>query len=368
MTNIEQVSAQFAFQGVYAGCEELKSGNINSTYHLSYRYPRREYILQRINHYVFKRPGDVMENMLQVTGHLAAKYQSMGIDPSLRVLKLIPLRADGYMYVSPEGEYWRAYEFIEGAKAPDRAETAAQFRETGRGYGVFQAMLADFPAEKLRVTIPGFHDTPARFDALERAAKEDAARRASSVEEELAYLRAHREELCRISELLDAGKLPLRVTHNDTKTNNVMMDAQTGEALCVIDLDTVMPGTMLWDFGDAIRFGASTAPEDESDITKISLNMDYFIAFVKGFLEGLDGRVTPLELKLLPLSVAVMTGELAVRFLTDYLNGDTYFKINYPEHNLVRTRAQLALLKDVFARQNEMAEAVRCFVKGVNYS
>ena len=365
MTNIEEVSGQFAFQGVYAGCEELKSGNINSTYHLSYRYPRREYILQRINHFVFKRPGDVMENMLQVTGHLAAKCQAMGIDPTLRVLKLIPLRADGYMYVSPEGEYWRAYEFIEGAKAPDRAETAAQFRETGRGYGVFQAMLADFSAEKLHITIPGFHDTPARFEALERAAKEDAVGRASSAGEELAYLVAHRNELCRISELLDEGKLPLRVTHNDTKTNNVMMDSKTGEALCVIDLDTVMPGTMLWDFGDAIRFGASTAPEDEPDVSKISLNMDYFTAFMEGFLEGLSGRVTPLELELLPLSVAVMTGELAARFLTDYFNGDVYFKINYPEHNLVRTRAQLTLLKDVFAQQGAMIEAVQRFVKSV---
>ena len=205
-------------------------------------------------------------------------------------------------------------------------------------------MLSDFPTEKLRVTIPGFHDTPARFDALERAAEADAAGRVASVGEELACLRAYRAELCRISELLEAGKLPLRVTHNDTKTNNVMMDSVTGEALCVIDLDTVMPGTLLWDFGDAIRFGASNAAEDEPDRSKISLNMDYFTAFTEGFLEGLDGHITPLEMELLPLSVAVMTGELAVRFLTDYLNGDTYFKINYPEHNLVRTRAQLTLL------------------------
>ena len=359
MENIERVCEQFAFCGEFSQVEELKSGNINSTYHLTYEYPHRECILQRINHHVFKKPGEVMENVLRITGHLAAKYRAAGIDPTWRVLKLVPLHTGEWMYISPEGEYWRAYEYIAGAAAPDRADTPAQFREAGRGFGVFQNMLADFPADQLHVTIPGFHDTCARFDALERAAAEDAAGRAAEAAPELDYLRAHREELCRISTLLDAGGLPLRVTHNDTKINNVMMDMRTGEALCVIDLDTVMPGTLLWDFGDAIRFGASTAPEDEPDVSKIALNMEYFAAFTEGFLAGVGKNIEPAEVELLPLSVAVMTGELAARFLTDYLNGDTYFKTGYPQHNMVRTRAQIALLKDVLAKRDEMTAAVR---------
>ena len=358
--NIENARRQFLFEGDFREAVELKSGLINNTFHLSFDVPggRREYILQELNTNVFKKPYEVTENARRVTEFLAAAYEALGVEHSRRVLRLIPTRDSGFLHIDADGMCWRAYEYVTGATAHDRPENLNQFREAGRGFGTFQRMLADYPVSELYVTIPGFHDTRARFDMFETSVRADMAKRAESAEEEIAFLRSRRARLCEIMDALDAGEIPLRVTHNDTKINNVMLDDNTGEALCVIDLDTIMPGTLLWDFGDAIRFGASTAAEDEPDTSKIGLDMNLFRAFAEGFLSEVGHSITPREAELLPCSVEVMTGELAMRFLTDYLDGDTYFKVKDAEHNLVRARAQIALLRAVEAKRDEMAACV----------
>ena len=364
--NIEQVRGQFLFEGEFREAEELKSGLINTTFHLSFDLPgggTREYILQEINTNVFKKPYEVTENARLVTEFMAAQYEAVGIDHARRVLRLIATRDSGFLYIDEDGLCWRAYEYVTGAKAYDRPENLDQFREAGRGFGTFQRMLADYPVSELYVTIPGFHDTRARFEVFEASVARDAAGRAATVAKEIDYLTSRRQKLCSIMDALDAGEIPLRVTHNDTKINNVMLDLATGEALCVIDLDTIMPGTLLWDFGDAIRFGASTAAEDEPNTAKIDLDMNLFRAFAEGFLSEMGESITAREAEMLPRSVEVMTGELAIRFLTDYLDGDTYFKTSYPEHNLVRTRAQIALLQAVEAHVAEMAACVAEILK-----
>ena len=359
--NIERARKQFLFEGDFREAVEIKSGLINNTFHLIFDLPGggiHEYILQEINTNVFKNPREVTENVRRVTEFLAAKYEAMGVDPARRVLKLISTREGGFLYIDADRLCWRAYEFVTGAAAYDRPENLDQFREAGRGFGTFQRMLSDYPADELYETIPGFHNTRARYDVFEASVAADAAGRAASVAEEIEFLRSRRGTLCSIMDALDAKEIPLRVTHNDTKINNVMLDLVTGEAMCVIDLDTIMPGTLLWDFGDSIRFGASTAPEDEPDVSKIDLDMNLFRAYAEGFLAEMGHSITAREIELLPRSVEVMTGELAVRFFTDYLDGDKYFKTKYADHNLVRTRAQIALLKAVEAKHDEMAACV----------
>ena len=242
--------------------------------------------------------------------------------------------------------------------AYDRIESPAQFCEAGRGFGAFQTMLADFPADRLTETIPFFHDTPRRYGTFRAAVAEDAAGRASSLAADIAFFDSRAARMRGIVDRLASGELPLRVTHNDTKLNNVLIDNATHRALCVIDLDTVMPGSVLYDFGDAVRYGACTAAEDEPDTARIGFDMTLFRAFAEGFLSETADRLTDAELSLLPLGVEVITCELAMRFLTDYLDGDRYFKIRYSDHNLVRARAQMKLLTEVEAHRDEMNACV----------
>jgi len=356
---IKSVAGHFALQGALLAAKELTSGNINKTYRLTCEAEgaQRDYVLQRINTYVFKRPMDVMENILRVTEYLRGVLTAAGEDPARRVLRVIPTLDGQCMYTDPEGGCWRAYDFIPDAAAYNTVD-AATFYQVGRGFGEFQRLLAGFPAEQLHETIPQFHDTRARYRQLEAAMEANSAGRRASVQQEIGFLLARRERLCSVAERVDRGELPLRVTHNDTKSNNVMVDAATGAPLCVIDLDTVMPGSVLYDYGDAIRFAGTTAPEDEPDVTKIALDMEKTRAFTRGFIQETNGFLTREELRLLPLGIEIMTGELAVRFLTDYLAGDPYFKLNYPEHNLVRTRAQIALLQDVERKAGQLQAMV----------
>lgn len=352
---------RFDFPGVLSDCREVRTGHINSTYRLRFALPdgsARDYILQRINNYVFKKPWEVMENVQLVTEHIRAAMARQGIDPENRVLRLVPVKAGGNMVEDGEGGYWRAYHFIRHAKTTDRVESPAQFRQIGAAFGQFQSMLSDFPIEKLHDTIPHFHDTRKRVGDFERSVALDVAGRADGVRSEIAFIRSRGEAMCRIVDMLNAGEMPLRVTHNDTKINNVMLDADTGEALCVIDLDTVMPGSALYDFGDAIRYGASTAAEDETDLDRVALDMGLFAAFAEGFISGTAARLTSVELQNLPLGALVMTYENALRFLADYLDGDTYYKIDYPTHNLDRARCQCRLLSDMEARRDGMYEIV----------
>lgn len=356
---IRQIAGQFAFTGEYRSAKELQSGLINHTYRLLFEDAgaAREYILQKISTYVFHEPRRMMENIAGVTAHLRRAMLARGEDPSRRVLEIIPTRGGDLMYTDPEGGCWRAYVCVTNAFAYDTVDAAA-FREVGRGFGAFQRLLYDYPAGELYESIPDFHNTAKRFEQLDAAIQKDEAHRAREVAYEIDCLQQRRERLCSIVRLIEEGVLPLRVTHNDTKSNNVMLDRDTGRALCVIDLDTVMPGSALYDYGDAIRFGGNTAAEDEKDVSKISLVLEKAAAFTEGFVTETNGFLTEEELRRLPLGIEVMTGELACRFLTDYLQGDKYFATQYDGHNLVRVRAQMALLRDVERKRGAMQQIV----------
>lgn len=357
---IKHVLPHFAFHGTYVDAREITSGNVNNTYLLTYREGDQEYLytLQHINTYVFKNPREVMSNIATVTNHLRNNMIRHSEDPSRRVLEIVRTQDGQHMYEADEDEVWRAYLYINDASALDMVETVEQMEEVGRGFGAFQRNLCDFEAENLFVPIPDFHNTTKRFYAFVRAVDQNRGGRLHKVQDEVECMFEHRRKMGEIIKLLDAGVIPLRVTHNDTKSNNVLLDNRTGKSLCVIDLDTVMPGSVLYDYGDAVRFGASTAAEDEADTRRIALDMDKTAAFTRGFVSEANGFLSQEELSRLPLGIQVITCELAMRFLTDYIDGDLYFKVNTPEHNLTRARAQIALLTDVERKEKELYEMV----------
>ena len=359
-SKLKAIIDRFDFPGELIECLEIKTGHINRTYRLRFDQSGNaaDYVLQRINNYVFRKPWEVMENVQLVTEHIRAAMRARGIDPENRVLKLVSVKTGGAMVEDGENGFWRAYEFIRHAVTIDRIENPGQFRQIGAAFGQFQGLLSDFPIERLHDTIPHFHDTRKRVGDFERSVALDVANRAAGVQADIAFIRSRAEAMCRIIDMINAGEIPLRVTHNDTKINNVMLDVDIGEALCVIDLDTVMPGSALYDFGDAIRYGASTAREDETDLDRVLLDMDLFAAFSEGFIANTAAQLTDVELKSLPLGALVMTYENALRFLADYLDGDTYYKIDYPVHNLDRARCQCKLLTDMEAKQDRMYTVV----------
>ena len=253
------------------------------------------------------------------------------------------------------------YYMIEDAVSYDRVETERDFYESAVAFGNFQQMLSDYPAETLHETIPGFHDTKARYEVFLQAVEADVCGRVKDVEKEIAFFRERKETACILGEMLAAGEMPLRVTHNDTKLNNIMMDKETGRGICVIDLDTVMPGLAVHDFGDSIRFGASTGAEDETDLSKVSCDLHLFQLYVEGFLKGCNGSLTETEVAMLPMGAKVMTYECGMRFLTDYLQGDTYFKIHREGHNLDRCRTQMKLVADMEEKWEQMKEIVKTY-------
>lgn len=355
--DIKHVLKQFCFQGRFQDVEELTSGNINNTYCLRYLLPdgsSRNYVLQQINTYVFKKPEEVMSNVHRVTEHVEKALKTAGEDVSRHVLRLISTKSGAYMYRDNENRCWRAYDYISGAIAYDRPEKPEHFMECGRAFGNFQKMLFDFPAEELYETIPDFHNTKKRFYDFVSAVARDQAGHVRFLEKEIDFFFDRRKMMSQAVDMIERGELPLRVTHNDTKMNNVMLDSKTGEGLCVIDLDTVMAGSVIYDYGDAVRFGASTAAEDEPDTSKIHLDMDLFKAFTRGFISEVQGSLTETELRMLPLGIKVMTCELAMRFFTDYIDGDLYFKVRSPEHNLIRAHAQMKLLEDIEDKYDEL--------------
>lgn len=359
--NIRPISDNFCFKGNLAEAKELSAGNINATYKLTFTEGENKYnyILQKINTFVFKDPEGLMNNISLVTEYIANAMVSRGKNPDRRVLRFIKANNGTFLYTDPDGGAWRAYVFVDGATAYNKIEDPKHFYETGRGFGEFQSELADFPAEKLVETIPGFHNTPKRYQTFLDSVEKDSAGRVSELSEEIAFVKARAHVAGEIVNKLASGELPLRVTHNDTKLNNVLIDDDTNKALCVIDLDTVMPGSSLYDYGDAIRYGACTTAEDEPDISKIGVDMELFRQFTRGFVSAIQNQLSREEILLLPLGVIVITYEQTVRFLTDYIDGDKYFKITYPNHNLVRTRAQIKLLTEFEAHYNEMCEFIR---------
>jgi len=364
MEEIRDILPRFGFEGRFASARELTSGHINATYLLDFWDGGKlnQYTLQRINTYVFHHPDEVMSNITRVTEHLRRGILGLRGDASRRVLEVVRTLDGGALHEDARGGFWRAYAYISGAFVPEREATEAQMEQAGVAFGQFQRHLADFPAGELYETIPDFHNTPLRFGAFVRAVEEDVAGRAAEAREEIRQVTARHAMMGEIVRLTAEGTLPLRVTHNDAKASNVLLDEKTGEALCVIDLDTVMPGSALYDYGDGLRYGASTAKEDEEDPGRVFLDMGKARAFTHGFIRETAGFLTREELLRLPLGALVITCEQAMRFLTDYLRGDPYYKIDSPRHNLVRTRAQLALLFDMERREKELSEAVRADV------
>ena len=347
---VEPAIRHFRITGTPVSCAEFGSGHINLTYKVNCD-DGSAYILQRINQYVFTDPKAVMENVGAVTEYLRTRVS----DPS-EILHFVSSDTGTYYYVDEAGEYWRCYEFADGL-CLDLPESDKDFYESAIAFGRFQEMLRDFPAETLHETIPLFHNTANRYRLFRKALQEDRVGRAASVQPEIDFLLQRQEEGATICRLLDAGEIPLRVTHNDTKLNNVLLDCKTRKALCVLDLDTVMPGSSLYDYGDSIRFGAAAAPYDEKDLSKMGINLHLFRVYTAGYLAACKS-LTPKERELLPLGAKTLTLELAVRFLTDYLDGDRYFKTAYPEHNLVRARAQMKLVADMEEKWEDMQKIV----------
>jgi hypothetical protein len=359
---LKEAIANFNYFGRLKACEPFGSGHINDTYRLTFEIGDMGdvyVILQRMNREIFKKPVELMENIVGVTSHLRKKIIKAGGDPERETLNVILAKDGKAYYVDSMGEYWRSFKYITEATSYDLVEKPEDFYESAVAFGHFQRMLADYPAETLHETIEGFHDTKARLRAFKEAVEKDVCGRAASVQKEIDFVLSHEDTANVFGDLLEKGELPIRVTHNDTKLNNIMIDNTTRKGICVIDLDTVMPGLAMNDFGDSIRFGASTAEEDEQDLSKVSCSMALFELYVKGFLEGCAGSLTDKEVEMLPMGAKVMTYECGMRFLADYLEGDHYFKIHREGHNLDRARTQFKLVADMESKWDTMAEIVR---------
>ncbi|HTI97450.1 MAG TPA: aminoglycoside phosphotransferase family protein [Dongiaceae bacterium] len=353
--DLRDVVSRFQIPGDLVSAAPYGSGHINDTYCVTCDQagtPVR-YILQRINHHIFKNPAALMQNIQRVTEHLGEKLRPAP-DASRRAMTLVPTREGGNHHCDAEGNHWRGYLFIEKARTYDAVETPAQAYAAARAFGEFQRLLADLPAPRLHDTIPDFHHTPKRFAALEQAIAADVAGRVRLAQPEIEFAR-HRQPLT--GRLLAAG-LPERVTHNDTKLNNVLLDDLTGEGVCVIDLDTVMPGLALYDFGDMVRTTTSPAREDERDLARVQMQFPMFEALVRGYLAAAAEFLTPAEKQLLPFSGKLITFEIGLRFLTDYLAGDGYFKVHREHHNLDRCRTQFKLVESIEQQEAQMNRLV----------
>ena len=355
LETIKNIGKQFRLRGEVETVETITNGNINATYCVTYQQPdgkEKSYIFQRINTTVFANPVQIMQNIDLVTSHISAKSPDA-------VNLHFHHTADGKNYVfANENEFWRVMNHVDSITF-NTCDDPAVIEATGKAFGHFQNQLADFDGARLFETIPDFHNTKKRLDTLFSHIEEDPCGRVAEVQPEIAYLTSVRKQAAELSVRFAEGKLPVRVTHNDTKSNNVLFDRKTKMPLVVIDLDTVMPGMAMYDFGDAVRFIANTAAEDEPDLAKVSFDTEKFRAFCKGFLGEVRNSLTAEEINALVLASFSITIELASRFLDDYLTGDKYFKTNYPEHNLVRTRCQLALAKDIMNKKDTLEQIVR---------
>ena len=356
-----EIVPQFLYNGTFIYEEPFGCGHINSTFAVYFSRetkPPVRYILQAINTSIFKDPYGLMENIEGVTSHLRKKLIEQGKDPSRGTLTVIPTKSGSSLFKDSEGVYWRSYTFIEDATCYQTVSSPEIFKNAAKAFGHFQKLLADYPADTLHEIIPNFHNTPSRYEDFKAAIKADKKGRAKNVQQEIEFYLERETDGKTVVDAINAGKLPLRVTHNDTKLNNIMMDNTTNEGICVIDLDTVMPGSVLYDFGDSIRFGASTAAEDEQDISKVSCDLHLFEVYVKGFLEGCGGALTDLEVEMLPMGAILMTFECGMRFLADHLEGDHYFRIHRENQNLDRARTQFKLVWDMEQKLSEMKAIV----------
>lgn len=358
MNNIKKIIQEFNFGGNFVDVKEFGSGHINGTFLAEFENER--YVIQKINTAVFKNPDELMENIFSVTSFLKNKAKQNGLDENRSVLNFIKTKNGGHYYRDENGDCFRAYVFVENSVCYDKASSAELFGKSGKAFGSFQKQLNDFDASSLYETIPNFHNTSYRFENefLPAVINADKAK-LDECKAEIEYIKSQKGNMNRLTSLAEQGKIPLRVTHNDTKLNNVLFDKATNEVLCVIDLDTVMPGLALYDFGDSIRFGASIAAEDENDLSNVCLNLEYFKAYAKEYLFEAGSSLTSTEKDNLAFSAYLLTLELAMRFLTDYLNSNIYFKIDYEKHNLVRAKNQITLAKDIYSKLDEMNNIIK---------
>ena len=361
MENLQEVLSKFGIDGVPDDVRAIKTGHINQTCVVT--VGGKKYTVQAINTYVFTRPYDVMENILSVTEHLRKKVLQAGGDPSREVLHFYTAEDGKGCWKDAQGRYWRVYDYIDDAVTYDVADDPLVLTNAGAAFGMFQRQLADFPGKQLHETIVQFHDTGKRFADFEASVNRNAAGRAETATEEIEFFRSRAAKATHLTEQIKNGILPLRVTHNDTKFNNILMDPKTGKALCVIDLDTIMPGLAAHDFGDAIRFCANSAAEDERDLTKVFFDLNKYEAFAKGFIGTSGAFLTEAERDSMAWGALLMTLECGVRFLADYLDGDKYFHTDYPDHNLVRAHTQMKLARQMEEHFEEMNEIVLKYAK-----
>jgi thiamine kinase-like enzyme len=356
-----KIVPQFMFEGAFIKAESYGLGHINDTYAAYFRQEdgsTKRYILQRINHYVFKKPDELMSNISAITTHLREKIFQSGGNPTRETLTLIPTRDGGIYHQTESGDTWRAYVFIENALTYQIPQNPQHVYNAARAYGNFQQLLSDFPAAQLYETIPGFHNTARRFETFVNVVEKDEHNRAQAVKDEIGFVLQRAEEMPVFMDLIEQGELPVRVTHNDTKFNNVMIDDQTSEGICVIDLDTVMPGSLLFDFGDAIRSITNTADEDERDLSIVHFSLETFERYTQGYLDATRHSLTPVEIDQLAFSARLMTLECGLRFLADHIDGDVYFRTTRKDHNLDRCRTQFKLVEEMETQFDQMSGIV----------
>lgn len=357
---LEVLIKSFAVGGTAKSVRPYGDGHINDTYLVE--TDDKKYILQRINDSIFCDVDTLMSNIVKVLAHAKKNIAAEGGDPDRETMTLIPT-TDGKPYLRADGGCWRVYLYIDNTVSLNLARSDEDFYESGAAFGKFARMLDGFDVDEIRDVIPDFHNTVSRYRDFIAAAKADKAGRKVNCEDEIAFVTSHDYLAPKIVDMLGSGKIPKRVTHNDTKLNNVLLDATTGKAVAVIDLDTVMGGSVVYDFGDSVRFGCSTALEDEADLSKVHFSMRLFDVYSRGFIGAMKGVITPAEVDALPLGSVMMTYECGMRFLADYLSGDTYFKVAKPDHNLIRCRTQFRLVEEMLGSYDEMLAVVRKYAE-----
>lgn len=362
--DLGSICAEFAVEGRWISTCPIPSGHINDTYCSRFDDDGRivQYVNQRINHLVFREPELLMENIERVTRFARQRIDAAGGDPDRETLTIVPTRQGRSFHRTAEGSYWRMFKFIGGARTYDRVEDLNHVYSASKAFGGFQKMLAELPGGRLHETIPDFHHTRKRFQAFLAALERDPVNRAAAVKSEIDFVLAREKDTGAVVEGLASGRIPERITHNDTKLNNVMIDDLTGEGICVIDLDTVMPGSVLYDFGDSVRLGAATAAEDERDLDKVGFDLGLFDRLAAGYLDAARDFLLPAETELLAFSARLLTLECGIRFLTDHLKGDVYFKVHREGHNLDRARTQFKMVEEMEKRAEAMEAVVRRYL------
>lgn len=355
--NIDEIIRQFGIEGSVI-IEKDITGHINDSFRIfTDKEKKHGYFLQWINNHIFKDVEGLMNNIAQVTKHLSKKL-SLFPELNFKVLEIIPTLDGKLYYCDKKKQYWRLYRLITEVHSYEKVESEQIAFEGGKAFGIFMSLLQDLPAEKLKDTIPDFHNIRKRLEAFDNALAVDSFQRAASIPDEIHFVNAHRNEMLNIQELIDNKKIPLRITHNDTKFNNVLFN-NLNKATCIVDLDTVMPGSILFDFGDAIRTGANMAVEDEEDLSKVNINISIYASYTKGFITHTRDVLNKHEIENLAFSARFMTFIIGLRFLTDYLDGDAYFRTLSPKHNLTRTKVQFRLIESMEKEANKMEEIVK---------